>query len=64
MDSKDFEFKEFRISEAVVLAFHGFDFVVGSFQRHGGDGMVVPGKDAPGVEAKCFGKLFQDADAG
>jgi len=33
MDSKDFEFKEFRISEAVGLAFHGFDFVVGSFQR-------------------------------
>ena len=64
MYSEDFEHEEFGVSESVGLAFHGFDFVVGAFQRAGRDGIVVPGEDAPGVKAECLGKLFQDADAG
>ena len=53
-----------RVSESVGLAFHGLDFVVGAFQGSGRDGVVVPGEDAPGVEAERLGKLFQDANAG
>ena len=64
MDAEDFESQELWISESISLAFHGFDFVVGSFQRPSRDGMVVVSQDAPGVEAKGFGKVVQHADAG
>ena len=46
MESEDFEFEEFVVSESVGLAFHGFDFVVGAFQGAGRDGVVVVGQDA------------------
>ena len=37
MDGHDFQFKEFQIAESIGLSFHGFNFVVGSFQRACGD---------------------------
>jgi len=46
MDSKDFQFEELFVPEAVCLPFHGFDFVVGSFQGAGRDRVVVVGQDA------------------
>ena len=57
MDAEDFQAEELLISESISLAFHGFDFVVGSFQRPGRDGMVVVGQDALGMEAKGLGKI-------
>ena len=33
MNRHDFEFEEFIVPVAVGLTFHGFDFVVGAFQR-------------------------------
>lgn len=46
MNGYDFEFEEFEISEAIGLPFHGFDFVVSSFERSGGNGIVIIGQDA------------------
>jgi len=40
MDGHYFEFKEFKVPEAVSLTFHGFNLVIGPFQRtglHGAD---------------------------
>jgi len=51
MESKNFEFEKFLIAESVGLSFHGFDFVVGPFERTGGDWIVVPSEDALGVPA-------------
>lgn len=51
------------LSESVGLALHGFDLVVGAFQGAGGDWVVVPGKDAEGVEAERLGEGFELADA-
>ena len=44
-------------AEAVGLAFHGFDLVVGAFQRAGRDRVVVPGEDAEGVESEAFWRI-------
>jgi hypothetical protein len=49
VDGVDFKFKEFLVTEAVGLSFHGFDFVVGAFEWSRGDGVVVVGEDAPGI---------------
>jgi len=38
MDSEDLEPEEFLVSKPIGLAFHGFDFVVGAFQRARGKG--------------------------
>jgi hypothetical protein len=46
MNSHDFEFKEFEVSKAIGLSFHGFDLVVGALQGSGGDGVVIVGQDA------------------
>jgi len=46
VNGHDFEFEEFEISEAIGLPFHGFDFVVSSFERSGGNGIVIIGQDA------------------
>jgi hypothetical protein len=35
VERHDFEFEELIISESVPLPFHGFDFVIGSFQGTG-----------------------------
>jgi hypothetical protein len=42
VDGEDFEFEKLLISESISLVFHGLDLVVGSLQRAGGDGVVVP----------------------
>jgi hypothetical protein len=39
----DFEFEEFGVTEDIGLSFHGFDFVVVTFQWCGGDWIVVVG---------------------
>ena len=62
MYSEDFEHEEFGVSEPAGLAFHGFDLVVGAFQRARRDGVVVPSEDAPGVEAEGLGELLQVDD--
>jgi aldose 1-epimerase len=36
------------------LAFHGFDFVIGAFQRARGNGVIVVGQDSHGMEAKII----------
>jgi hypothetical protein len=37
MEGEDFEAEEFMVAKSVNLAFHGFDFVFGAFERAGGD---------------------------
>jgi hypothetical protein len=64
MNAEDCESEEFGVSEAVGLAFHGLDLVIGAFRGPARDGVVVPGEDTPGVQAKCLGELLQHGDAG
>ncbi len=52
MESEDFKFEEFLVAKALGLSLHRFDFVLDSFQRAGGDGIVVPGEDAQGRESQ------------
>jgi len=47
-----------------VLTVHGFDFVVGAFERTVGDGVFVPGQDAVGMSEEGAGEVLEDADAG
>ena len=49
MKGQDFEFEEFQVTEAVGLAFHGFDLVIGALQGAGGDGVVIPGQADDGA---------------
>jgi len=60
--SVDFQDEELMVSEAVGLAIHGFDFVVGAFQRSGGNGVVVVGKETVGVKTERSGELVKDAN--
>ncbi len=57
MDSEDFESEELVIAEAIGLAFHGLDLVVGPFQRSGGEGVVAPGEDAQDMGAEGLGEV-------
>ncbi len=51
-------------AEAVGLSFHGLDFVVGSFQRTGGDRGVVPGQEwVASVLANCFNRRTPEYSA-
>ena len=52
------------VTKAVGLTFHGFDLVVGAFQRAGGNGVVVVGKETVGVKTERSGELVKDANAG
>jgi len=61
VNGHDFEFEEFEISEAVGLPFHGFDFVIGSFKRSCGNGIVVIGQDAGPVSSQGMGELDERA---
>ena len=63
MDCIDFQDEELVVTKAVGLAFHGLDLVVGAFQGTGGNGVVVVGQQAVGVEAKGSGKLLEHANA-
>jgi hypothetical protein len=38
--------EEVGVAKAMVLAVHGFDLVVGSFERAGGDRAIVPSQNA------------------
>jgi hypothetical protein len=49
MELIEFEDEELTVTQPVVLSVEGFDFVVGAFQRPGGDGVIVPSEDAVGV---------------
>ena len=64
MESQDFEFEKFLVTEAVSLTFHGFDFVVGAFQGAGGDRVIIVGQDAPAIEGQSFGEFNQHGNAG
>ena len=50
MEIWNFEFEEFMISEPVGLLWHGFDFVVGSFQGTGGYGVIIISQESPAME--------------
>ena len=63
MDGVDFEFEELDVAEAVGLAFHGFDFVVGALEGGGGDGVIVPVEDAVAVDLDRPGHFLHAADA-
>jgi len=56
--------EEVAVTEAVCLPLHGLDLIIGSFERRGGDGIVIPGQETVSVEPKGFRKIFEDADAG
>jgi hypothetical protein len=60
----ELEGEEFSVAKSVVLAVHGFDFVIGAFEWAGGDGVVVPGQNSGGVGEEGAGEVVQDADAG
>ena len=62
MKCQDFEFEEFLVPEAVGLAFHGFDFIIGPFQGAGGDGVVIVSQDAPAVEGQGLGEFIKHGD--
>ena len=63
METEDFEFEELVIAEAIGLAFHGLDLVVGALQGAGGDRVVVVGQDALAVFGQGVGELLQDRNA-
>ena len=58
MNCLDFELEEFKVSEAVGLSFHGFDFVIGAFKRPGGDRIIIPGENATTPGGKSIGELL------
>ena len=58
MESQDFAFEEFLVTEAVGLMFHGFDFVVGAFQGAGGDRVIVVGQDVPATWGRVLANLM------
>ena len=64
MEAEDFEFEELGITEAVGLALHGFDLVVGALQRAGRDAVIVVIQNAFLVGLERVGELLQEADAG
>jgi hypothetical protein len=45
MELVELEFQKLLVAESVVLACHGFDFVVGAFQWSVRDRVCVPGQD-------------------
>src|SRR5438874_13813142 len=58
MESKNLEFEELAIAEAVGLTLHGLDFVVDAFQRAGRNAVVVEGEDAVAVVCQDASKLL------
>ncbi len=57
------KFEEFLIAEAVGLALHRLDLVVGAFQGSGREAAFVIVEDARAVLGQCFGEVHQHADA-
>jgi hypothetical protein len=49
MDRQDLELEELLITEAICLALHSLDLVVGSLQGTGGDRTIVVGQEASSV---------------
>lgn len=63
MHGEDFEFEEIEVTVTEGSALEELEFVVGSFERAGGDGMVVPIQQAGAVAEEGCGELLQDSDA-
>lgn len=63
MDSEDFESEELVVSEAIGLAFHGFDLVVRAFQGARGNGVGVVGQDSQRMKTEGPGEVLKHADA-
>lgn len=59
MELVELEFKKLLIAESVVLASHGFDLVVGAFQRPVRDRVIVPGQDAVLMAEQRAGEALQ-----
>src|SRR5438270_13485384 len=59
MESKNLEFEELAIAEAVGLTLHRLDFVVDAVQRAGRNAVVVEGEDAVAVVCQDASKLLQ-----
>jgi len=64
MELVELEFQKLLVAESVVLACHGFDFVVGAFQRSVRDRVCVPGQDAVLVTQQRAGEALQHPNAG
>jgi hypothetical protein len=62
MKGIDFEVEELLVTVSVGLAFHGFDFIVGAFQRAAGYGVIVIVQEAGMIGAKRLGECDQLAD--
>jgi hypothetical protein len=54
VESQDFEFEKFKITESIRLAFHSFDFIIGTLQGYGGDWIVIVGQDAGAIQGQGF----------
>ena len=59
----DTEHEKGLVSESVCLSLERLDLIVGSFQRSGGDPMIVVSEDALFVSGQGFGNIFEYADA-
>jgi hypothetical protein len=46
MKGQNLRIEEFHISKSISLPLHGFNLVVGPFQRTGGDEEIIVSKDA------------------
>ena len=62
MESQDFEFEKFKITESIRLAFHSFDFIIGTLQGSGGDWIVIVSQDAGAIQGQGFGYLDEYPD--
>src|ERR1017187_5827672 len=62
VESKDLEFEELAITEAIGLTLHGLDFVVDAFQRAGRNAVVVESQDAVAVFLQGTGELLEHGD--
>lgn len=60
----DFKFEEFFVSKAICFSFHGFDFVIQSFQGACRNRVIVMGQYAEAVDGNGFGHFLEHADAG
>jgi hypothetical protein len=52
MKSRDFEFAKVLIPEALSLARHGLDFVVGPFQGTGSNRVIIIGQETAAIQGR------------
>lgn len=64
MESQDFEFEEFQVAEAIGLALHGLDLVVGALQGSGGYGVIIVSQDPKTMQGHSLGEFMEHGDSG